>query len=214
MKAIATIPIRALEDFDWPKAAVCFTHLIEMDRNDRDAEGKLALCHGYENLDAIDRRMPRKPTFNDAVSLLPRSPDPHLGLARIDVYSLKNIGKAIAELQEAQALGFEPGPREIEEKADGYRFRATAELNQARRANEISKTEEARYLRLAQRDFDRARQLYEPIEGFSNVSVALRQVDDDDRARQGMADALAKKPKPKSRSNQQPRYATRRTHWQ
>jgi hypothetical protein len=65
-------------------------------------------------------------------------------------------------------------------------------------------------LRLAQRDFDRARQLYEPIEGFSNVSVALRQVDDDDRARQGMADALAKKPKPAKRT----RYATRRTHWQ
>jgi hypothetical protein len=200
-----------IQDFDWPKAAVCFTHLIEMDRNDRDAEGKLALCHGYENLDRDTHAA--QADFNDAASLLPRSPDPHLGLARIDVYSLKNIGKALAELQEAQRLGFEIGPRETEEKADGYRFRATAELNQARK-NEISKTEEARYLRLAQRDFDRARQLYEPIEGFSNVSVALRQVDDDDRTRQGMADALAKKPKPKSRSNQKPRYATRRTHWQ
>ena len=60
-----------------------------------------------------------------------------------------------------------------------------------------------------------ARQLYEPIEGFSNVSVALRQVDEDDRARQGMADALNKKPKPKpkSRSSQRSRYATRRAHW-
>jgi hypothetical protein len=119
----------------------------------------------------------------------------------------------MAELHEAERLGFAPGPRENEEEADGYRFRATAELNYARR-NEISKTEEERYLRLAQRDFDRARQLYEPIEGFSNVSVALRQVDDDDRARQEMADALAKKPKPKSRSTQRSRYAARRTHWQ
>ena len=50
-------------------------------------------------------------------------------------------------------------------------------------------------MRLAQRDFDRARQLYEPIEGFSNVSVALRQVDDDDRARQGLADALSEEAK-------------------
>jgi hypothetical protein len=200
-----------IQDFDWAKAAVCFTHLLEMDRNDRDAEGKLALCHGYENLDRDAHAA--QADFHDAASLLPRSPDPHLGLARIDVYSLKNIGKALAELQEAQRLGFEIGPRENEEKADGYRFRATAELNQAQK-NEISKTEEARYLRLAQRDFDRARQLYEPIEGFSNVSVALRQVDDDDRTRQGMADALAKKPKPKARSNQKPRYASRRTHWQ
>jgi serine/threonine protein kinase len=200
-----------IQDFDWPKAEVCFTHLIEMDRNDRSSQGKLALCHGYENLEHSEHAA--ESDFKDAVSLLPRSPDPHLGLARIDVYWLKNIGKAMAEMHEAERLGFQPGPREKEEEADGYRFRGTAELNQARK-DAISKTEEERYLRLAQRDFDRARQLYEPIEGFSNVSVALWQVDDDDRARQDMADALAKKPQPKSRSSQRPRYATRRAHWQ
>jgi eukaryotic-like serine/threonine-protein kinase len=201
-----------IQDFDWPKAAVCFTHLIEMDRDDRVAQGKLALCHGYENIEHSEQAA--QADFEKAASLMPRSPDPHLGLARIDVYSLKNIGKAMAEMHEAQRLGFEPGPREMEEEADGYRFRATAELNQARKSGPDNRAAEERFLRLAQRDFDLARQLYGPIEGFSNVSVALRQVDDDDRARQGMADALAKKPKPKSRSNQRPRYATRRTHWQ
>jgi hypothetical protein len=187
---------------------VCFTHLIEMDRGDRAAQGKLALCHGYENIDHSEQAA--QADFESALPLMPRSPDPHLGLARIDVYSLKNIGKAMAELNEAQRLGFEPGPREIEEEADGYRLRATAELNQARSTGPNNRAAEERYLRLAQRDFDRARQLYEPIEGFSNVSVALRQVDDDDRARQGLADALNKKPKPVKR----PRYAARRTHWQ
>jgi eukaryotic-like serine/threonine-protein kinase len=207
-------PRLQVQDFDWAKAAVCFTHLSEMDRSDRSVQGKLALCHGYENLERAEHAA--RADFENAMALIPRSPDPHLGLARIDVYSLKNIGKAMAELSAAQRLGFEPGPREKEEEADGYRFRATAELNQARN-NEISKTEEERYLRLAQRDFERARELYEPIEGFSNgVSVALRQVDDDDRARQAMADALAKTEKPKSkyRSSQRPRYATRRTRWQ
>ncbi len=242
-----------IQDFDWPKAALCFTHLIELDRNDREAQGKLALCHGYENLGHAEHAA--ESDFEKAAELIPRSPDPHLGLARIDVYSLKNIGKAMAELHEAQRLGFVPGPREIEEEADGYRFRATAELNQARasgannrvhadrgagdggagdrragdrgagdrRAGDrgaanrapanraaADRATEARYLRLAQRDFERARQLYEPIEGFSNVSVALREVDEDDRARQEMADALNKKPKAAKR----PRYATRRTHWQ
>jgi eukaryotic-like serine/threonine-protein kinase len=200
-----------IQDFDWAKAAVCFAHLIEMDRNDRASQGKLALCHGFENLDRATSTA--EADFKEAESLMPRAPDPHLGLARIDVYSLKNIGKAMAELHEAQRLGFEPGPREMEEEADGYRFRATAELNQARKEG-ISKTEEERYLRLAQRDFDRARALYEPIEGFSNVSVALREVDDDDRERQGMADALSLKPKPRSKSKQHSRYATRRAHWQ
>ncbi len=201
-----------VQDFDWSKAALCFTHVIEMDRNDRSSEGKLALCHAYENLERDQHAA--LADFDGAATLMPRSPDPHLGLARIDVYALKNIGKAMAELHEAQRLGFELGPREIEEEADGYRFRATAELDQARKSGGDNRAAEERYLRLAQRDFDRARQLYEPIEGFSNVSVALRQVDDDDRARQGMVDALAKKPKPKSKPNQRARYATRRTHWQ
>ena len=48
-----------IQDFDWPKAAVCFTHLIEMDRNDRAAQGKLALCHGYENLEHAAARRRR-----------------------------------------------------------------------------------------------------------------------------------------------------------
>jgi serine/threonine protein kinase len=194
--------------FDWPKAAVCFTHLIEMDRTDRNLQSKLALCHGYQNLEHSERAA--QADFENAVSLAPRSPDPHLGLARIDVYSLKNIIKALAELHQAQRLGFEAGPRETEEEADGYRFRATAELNEARSSGPNNRAAEERYLRLAQRDLDRARQLYEPIEGFSNVSVALRQVDDDDRARQGLVDALNKKPKPVRR----PRYVTRRAHWQ
>ena len=205
-----------IEDFDWPKAAVCFSHLIELDRNDRAAQGKLALCHGYENLEHAEHQA--QTDFQAAVSLIPQSPDPHLGLARIYVYSLKNIGKAMAELHEAQRLGFEPGPREAEEEADGYRFRATAELEQARHDGPKNPAAEKRHLRLAERDFDRARQLYEPIEGFSNVSLALRQVDDDDRARQGLADELNKKPKPKSKSTQRARRTSRtggRTaHWQ
>ena len=202
-----------IQDFDWPKAGVCFSHLIEMDRNDRAAQGKLALCHGYENLERAEQQA--KTDFEAAVSLMPSSPDPHLGLARIYVYSLKNVGKAMAELHEAQRLGFEPGPREAEEEADGYRFRATAELNQARRYGFENSAAEKRYLRLAERDFDRARRLYEPIEGFSNVSVALRQVDDDDRERQGLAEELSKKLKPKSKSTQRPRRTARRTaRWQ
>jgi serine/threonine protein kinase len=205
-----------VQDFDWPKAALCFAHAIEMDRKDRTVQGKLALCHGYENLSRSDAGADRaaQKDFEEAMSLIPGSPDPHLGLARIYVYSVKNIGKAMAEMHEAQRLGFEPGPRETEEEADGYRFRAIAELDAARRAGMRDRAAEERYLRLAQRDFDRARQLYEPIEGFSNVSVALREVDDDDRARQGLAEALNKKPAPAKRTRRPTRTARRSAHWQ
>jgi hypothetical protein len=84
----------------------------------------------------------------------------------------------------------------MEQEADGYRFRAGAELAEARKDRDKSRTMAQRNLRLAQRDFERARQLYEPILGFSSVTVALRQVDDDDRAREEMDDVL-KKPPPK-----------------
>lgn len=191
----------AIEDFDWQKAAVCLRHILETDRGDRSAEGRLELCEGYLILeraksDSRERAQASADSahakFQKAAALLPRAPDPHLALSRIYVYSMKNVGKAIAELHEAQRAGFEPGPREMEMEADGYRFRATDELREARQYRDKSRVTEERYLRLAQRDYDRARQLYEPILGFSNVSLALREVDDDDRARKELDDILKK----------------------
>jgi len=209
----------AIRDFDWSKAKVCLDHVSEIDRNDRATRGKLALANGYLNLIRADAEQKdareasiqaAQQNFKEAASLLPRSPDPHLGLVRIYVYSLKNMGQAMAELREAEHLGFKPGPRELEQQADGYRFRATTELAEARKAHGSSSANEERYLRLAQRDFERARELYEPIIGFSNVSLELRQVDDDDRARQELNDALKKPPPVKH-----PRKPVRRTaRWQ
>jgi serine/threonine protein kinase/tetratricopeptide (TPR) repeat protein len=213
-----------IRDFDWAKAAACLDHALEMDRNDRAAQGKLALTNGYLNLIRADREVAKaqqttiqaaQDNFQQAAKLLPRSPDPHLGLARIYVYSVKNMGQAVAEIGEAEHLGFQPGPREREEEADGYRLRAKMELTQARQAHGKSSEAEERYLRLAHRDFELARDLYEPIQGFSNVSLALRQVDDDDRARQQLNDALktdaVKKVTAKKPRNKIVRRATR---WQ
>ncbi len=213
----------AIRDFDWAKAAVCLDHALEMDRNDRTAQGKLALANGYVNLIRADsEKDDQRPVstraaqqnFQEAAVLTPRSPDPHLGLARIYVYAFKNVGKAVAELHEASGLGFQPGPRELEEEADGYRFRAGAELAEARKAHGVSRPSEERYLRLAQRDFERARQIYEPILGFSNVSLALRQVDDDDRARQELDQALNKPPINKPPVRRSRKVTRRASRWQ
>jgi eukaryotic-like serine/threonine-protein kinase len=202
----------ALQDFDWAKAVVCLEHALEMDRNDRTARGKLALTNGYVNLVRAnaDPQAARQ-KFEEAASLITRSPDPHLGLARVYIYSLKNVGKAVAELHAAERLGFHPGPREMEQEADGYRIRAVAELSEARKYSGTARSQEQRYLRLAQRDFERARQLYEPILGFSNVNVALRQVDDDDRTRQQLDDRLKKPVKPARRQHKSTWRASR---WQ
>ena len=191
-----------ISHFDWPKAVICLEHALEMSRSDRTAQGELALANGYVNLERAgsesgDKRQATvaaaQSNFEESVSLVPRDSDPHLGLARIYVYSIRNTGKALAELHEAQRLGFQLGPREIEQEADGYRFRGIAELDQARKAKDSSRSVTERNLRYAERDFDRARQLYEPIRGFSNVSVALGQVDEDDRAREELGESLKRK---------------------
>jgi eukaryotic-like serine/threonine-protein kinase len=211
----------AIEDFDWQKAQVCLKHVLDMDGGDHSAQGKLALVEGYldlvrSNADQPEQRhttvQAAQAKFQESVSLIPRAPDPHLGLARIYIYSLRNVGKAIAEIHEAERLGFQPGPREMEQEADGYRFRASSELLAARVFRGKSRETEQRYLRLAQRDYDRARQLYEPILGYSNVSVALREVDDDDHARQQLDDTLKK---PVKTARRQRRSSSRRySRWQ
>ena len=173
-----------LKDFDWPKAALCLQHALEMEPHDPSTRAKLALSNGYLALQRSSNPQEAKAKFEEAASLLPKSVDPHLALARLNIYYLRNIGSAIAEFHEAQRLGYQLGPREMEQQADGFHFRAVQELADARKLHGISKQQAAHALQLAQRDFDRARQLYEPIVGFSNVGLALNKLDDEDRVRQ------------------------------
>ncbi len=202
----------ALQDFDWQKAIVCLQHVLVLDGRDHAAQGRLAIAMGYQALvQTPPREDSAKAEFDQAVTLMPRSPDPHLGLARMQIYVYKNVGRAIAELREAERLGFAPGPREMEQEADGYRFRAVQELEAAKKLTAKARDQQARYLQLAQRDFDRARRLYEPIQGFSNVGFALQQVDNDDRNRQQL-DNLLHKPSPPARKRYRALWGRRR--WQ
>ena len=130
--------------------------------------------------------------FEEALSYLPRSPDPHLGLARLYIYNFRNVGRAVAEFSDAERFGFKAGPREFEQQADGYLLRAEQELQQAQKANE-TREEISKYLLLAQGDLERARNLYEPIAGFSNVSTSLNRLYRD-RGRQQTLQAKSQKP--------------------
>ena len=169
-------------DFDWQKARVCLLHALELDESDAAAKGKLALCNGYLTLPAkaqtSQTAMQAKASFDEAARDLPRSPDPHLALARLYVYSFHNTGRATAEMSVAERLGFKAGPREAEEQADGYLFRAEQELRQAEKANPTS-PDAAKYVTRAQGDLERAANLYEPIEGFSNAGDSLERLEGD-----------------------------------
>ena len=168
-----------LSDFDWARARTCLVYALQIDPDDAKAKGKLALCDGYLNL-AHNPHPPKASfsidSFRQAASYLPHSPDPHLGLARVYVYAFHNVGEGLAEFQQAQRLGFQLGPREAAEEADGYMFRSEWELVRARRSAAKDKDEAEKWLAMSRADSENARKLYEPLVGFANVSANLEQV--------------------------------------
>jgi hypothetical protein len=153
------------------------TRAQELGASDRGTLGKLALTRGYATLltimdwkgsDLADLVKPRenaRDRFAEAARDMPQSPDPHLGLARIYVYSLPSLDNALAEFQNAARLGYRLGPRETEQQADAYRLRGVEELK--------SGAAEA-----ARQHFDAARALYRAIPGFPLADYHLRQIPD------------------------------------
>jgi serine/threonine protein kinase len=186
----------ALDHFDWAKARGCLRHALELKPQDSRAKAMLAACDGFAQL-AQDSKsdasvQAARASFEQAVASDPHLVVPHLGLARIDVYSLHNVGLALAQFHEAERLGFHVGPREFEQQADGYYHLATQEFEQWRKSTHAPKSEQEHYLRLARRDLERARSLYEPITGFSNVSQNLDQLYRDENQQQQLAAARVK----------------------
>ncbi len=178
---------------NWSAARLCLEHALEIDPLNKSARGELDLCDGYLDLQrnsgpsAVNASLQE---FRRAETLLPRSPDPHLGLARAYIYGVHNVGAALAEFHQAAQLGYKVGPREIEEQADGYLFRAAWELNRAKRTPLEARQDSAKWLQLARADFERARSLYEPIAGFSHVQANLEQLYNGENETARIEDAL------------------------
>lgn len=187
-----------LDDFDWSRARQCLSYASQIDPLDSQVRGKLAVCDGYLNLmktAALPGADRSEVSFQMAALDLPRSPDPHLGLARVYTYAFRNAGKALAEFSEAERFGYRLGPRENEQQADGYLFRAEWELRQARRAVGRSKSEEARWLRQSWDDLERARKLYAPLAGYSKVTFSLDRLEQYRTDEQQLRAALDKPPR-------------------
>lgn len=165
-----------LTHFEWDRARLCFSRVTEMDPGDREAKAGFALAAGYLHL-AEPPMSPRaaESSFREAAALMPKSPDPHLALARLYASEIHNPGQAMAEMHAAQRLGFTPGPREFEQQGDAYRYRGEQQLAAIPRT--ASPETKRKLLALAQRDFGRARHLYEPISGYSNVNDGLAKLD-------------------------------------
>jgi serine/threonine protein kinase len=183
-----------LSDFDWSRARMCLRHASEIDPSDAKVKGKLAIADGYFNM----VQYPRPPraslsidNFRQAASYLPKSPDPHLGLARLYVYGFRNIGEAMPEFQQAERLGYQLGPREATQEADGYLYRSEWELAQARKTVAANPEEADKWISMSKADADRASRLYEPLVGYSNVSANIKQIYQDRAEQERLSDGVA-----------------------
>jgi hypothetical protein len=168
--------------FDWLRAQMVLGHAQQLDPSDATVFGKHALVSGYVDLNLAigpqisvgehmrDRVVRSWQEFDQAVSLLPYSPDPHLGLARLYVYSFRDLDKAIAEWNRAERLNYKLSPREIEQEADGFRLRAQ------------KKFADTKDRAAAQEDLAKARELYQSIHDYNDVAQRLRLVAEDERA--------------------------------
>jgi hypothetical protein len=106
--------------------------------------------------------------FDQAVSLMPNLPDPHLGLARLYVYSFRDLDKAIEEWNKAEQHGYKLAGREIEQEADGFRLRAQKEMADPHDHS------------IAQEDLARAKELYTAIPYYDGVAHRLKLVAQDE----------------------------------
>ena len=163
-------------NYDWPRAQTVLEHAQDIDPADLSIRGKLALVMGYIDLNLASGKQSSVVAymrgrvqrafweFNDAATWLPKSPDPHLGLARLYVYAFRDLDKAIEEWDKAEQQRYKRGPRELEQEADGFRLRAEKEIT-------LTHDRPA-----AQEDLTRAKELYQSIPEYDDVPHSLQLV--------------------------------------
>jgi hypothetical protein len=108
--------------------------------------------------------------FREAAEVDPRSFDPYLGMARIQVYALSDVDAAAESIRKAEERGYTPGRREAALLGDGYLRRALATR---RSAAVLTGDQKWRELTSARADLERCVVLFDPIVAFGNAATNL-----------------------------------------
>ena len=164
---------------DWERARTMAAHALATDPDD-NIRGKVRLAEGH--LARINGTAHRKPEelnlavekFVESRKLMPKSPDPDLGLARLYVYGLKDIDKAYEALQEAQKNGYPLGNREKLQLADGYRDRADRLWWDSRNVRGLPPEKDQ--IQRAADDYQRSLELYQNIAPFGKSLLSIVRV--------------------------------------
>jgi hypothetical protein len=112
--------------------------------------------------------------FQEAEKLLPKSPDPLLGMARTYLYGLRDIDKGYDALQQAQMRGYELGNRDKLALADGFRDRADRLWWDSRNVRGLPPEKDQ--IQRAADDYKRAEELYQGIAPWGKGIVGLIRV--------------------------------------
>jgi serine/threonine protein kinase len=170
---------------DWRRAREALASAMSISPDDRNIRGKFSLINGFLALKGNLKQAHRD--FDEAARLLPDSPDPHLGLALIQM-SQSNLDQAEEELRKAERNGFKAGRREQRGLADGYKLRGERWLAEANRAQGIAQMQDA--LKHADSDLGKAQELYNSVAPFLNgVQLAERVSSERDKLAKTLAQA-------------------------
>jgi serine/threonine protein kinase len=164
---------------DWERARTMAAHALTVDPDDaargrlRLAEGHIARINGTAHNSSADLNLAVE-KFGEAQRLMPKSPDPELGLARVYVYGLKDVDRAYQAFQEAARLGYPSGNREKLQLADGYRARADREWWDSRDVR--GTPQEKGDIQRVEDDYKRAFDLYRQVAPYGNSSGGMARV--------------------------------------
>ncbi len=163
---------------DWERARNALARALAVDPDDqvrgelRVAEGHLARIDGAAHHDAKQLQAAAD-DFSEAERLLPHSPDPELGLARV-YFSLRDVDKAAAALEEAERRGYQLANRDKMQLADGYRDRADRTFWDSRNVRGLPQEKDE--VERAAGDYRRALDLYQSVAPYGNASVGIVRV--------------------------------------
>jgi tetratricopeptide (TPR) repeat protein len=169
----------AVYETTWKGARDELAHALALEPDDavrgklRLTEGHLARINGTSHRNAAELNAAVE-KFTEAERLMPKSPDPELGLARVYVYGLKDIDKAYHALELAESRGYPMGNREKAYLADGYRDRGDRLFWDSR--NVRGMPQEKDQIQRAKADFTRALELYQAIAPYAGSNAQIVRV--------------------------------------
>jgi len=170
---------RPVSEKDWERARILLSRALAVEPDSevrgklRLAEGQIARINGGAHRDAAQFRVAAD-DFTEAERLLPKSPDPELGLASLYIYNLADTDRGYEALQKAEQKGFRLGSREKLMLADGYRRQGDRLFWDSRNVRGLP--QEKDQIERASDDYKHALELYQSIAPYGNANANIVKV--------------------------------------